>query len=77
MSDPALLAGLEHALEASPGTMNPNSVLEDLPGWDSLGHLATIAVIDEQTGVTVSADDLRACRTLADLLQLCDGAPTS
>lgn len=38
--------------------------------WDSFAQLGAISVIDEMFGITVPANDLKDCCTIADLLDL-------
>lgn len=40
--------------------------------WDSVAVLATMALIDEQFGVTVAPDDLTHCTSVTDVLALVD-----
>jgi acyl carrier protein len=47
-----------------------NSQLESFPAWDSLGVLATIAMIDSNYGVNLNADDLAQTRTAGALFEL-------
>lgn len=66
-------AELEAALELDPGTIQGSETLADLPGWDSMGMLSFIAMVDSSLGLIVSASALSACRTVADLAALCPG----
>ncbi|NLF71256.1 MAG: hypothetical protein GX575_19670 [Candidatus Anammoximicrobium sp.] len=63
---------MEQALEAPECTFSGCLRLTDLPGWDSLSALATIATIDHRYGVTLDNTDLRTCDTLADLAAIVD-----
>ena len=47
---------------------------QDLEGWDSIGALSVIAVIDEQFSVTLDAGGLFACRTVGELASLVGGS---
>lgn len=38
--------------------------------WDSLAQLATIALIDEEFGITVPAESLTQCTTVGAVLEL-------
>jgi acyl carrier protein len=44
--------------------------LTSFPEWDSLSILSTIAMLDSQYGVNLTASDLRQLKTVADLTQL-------
>jgi len=41
-----------------------------LDPWDSLCHIATIAVIDELTGKVVNGSAVSECKTVSDVLRL-------
>lgn len=66
------LRTMEEALEAPERTFSARLCLADLPGWDSLGVLATIATIDHRYGITLDNECLRGCKTLADLASIVD-----
>jgi acyl carrier protein len=51
------------------GALSAETVLDDLEGWDSTGVLGVIALLDE-IGANVGVDDLRACKTIGDLILL-------
>ena len=42
----------------------------NLVEWDSLAVISTIALIDDYFHITVSTEDLRACKSLAGLFAL-------
>ena len=49
------------------------TALEDIgDGWDSIGQLGIVALIDESTGATLDPEKLQACKTLKDLGELFD-----
>jgi acyl carrier protein len=70
MDQTTFLAKMEEALRAAPGSIRMTDQFQDLEGWDSIGALSVIAVVDEQYGVTLDAGALLACRTVADLAAL-------
>jgi len=41
--------------------------LEEFGEWDSMGYISVMSMLDEEYGKEVSADQLKACKTLADL----------
>ncbi len=71
------LRRMEEALAAPRDSLAETHRLEDLEGWDSIGILAVIAVIDEHYGVTLGAEAIANCQTLADLALVVesDGQP--
>ena len=38
--------------------------------WDSLAVLSTIALIDQELGITVDAGSLESCRSVGELLDV-------
>jgi len=44
--------------------------LEEFKEWDSMGYISIMSMIDEEYGKEVNADQLKACKTLADLYEL-------
>jgi acyl carrier protein len=70
MDHAAFLERIEEALRAKPGTITMSHRLEDLEGWDSIGALAIIAVVDESYGTTLDASALFGCQTVSDLAGL-------
>lgn len=48
----------------------PDTPLASLPDWGSLAVLLIIVHLEERHQLTVSGAQIRACRTLADLLAL-------
>jgi acyl carrier protein len=47
-----------------------DSRLESFPAWDSLGRLATIAMIGSNYGANLNAEDLAQTKTVRDLFEL-------
>jgi acyl carrier protein len=70
MDKKELLAQLEEALRESPGSVKETDVLRDLAGWDSMGALSVIALIDQHYDVTLDIGALWACQTVGDLIEL-------
>ena len=50
--------------------VTPDTVLKDLPEWDSLAALGVIVMFDVEFGKTITGDDLKHCTTLTDLYKL-------
>jgi acyl carrier protein len=43
------------------------SLLAELPEWDSLAALGVIVMCDTEYGVTITGEDLKRCKTVADI----------
>jgi acyl carrier protein len=53
-----------------PVEVSPNTVLLDLPEWDSLAALGVIVMFDIEYGKTIIGDDLKQSITIQDLFNL-------
>ena len=69
MSADKFKAGLAEILGIQGGTVSDGLRLDD-NNWNSVEHLAVIALIDESFGVTLPARDLTACTSVRDLIDL-------
>ncbi|MDO5682395.1 MAG: acyl carrier protein [Propionibacteriaceae bacterium] len=69
MDQDTLLDLVAELTEVDRDSITMESSLEDLE-WDSLCNISLIAAVDEETGKTLSGDDLKACTTVADLFAL-------
>ena len=50
--------------------VTPETLLKDLPEWDSLAALGVIVMFDVEYGKTITGDDIKNCVTIADLHKL-------
>jgi acyl carrier protein len=55
-----------------PVNVNLETVLTDLPEWDSLAALGVIVMFDIEYGKTITGEHLKACNTIKDLHKLLD-----
>lgn len=67
------LAELAQTLEIDPKTFTDSTVLRDLPNWDSMRLLEVIALVDEQLGINLNADQLAKCENAGQLIALIRG----
>jgi acyl carrier protein len=56
-------------LEVPPGAVSADFRLAE-GQWDSVAVMSTIALIDELSGAAVSGEQMNACATVGDLLEL-------
>ena len=62
---------IQEALELSDGDISIDSVADEIPDWDSLGHLAILSNLDEYfEGKVASIEELATVDNIKDLLQL-------
>jgi acyl carrier protein len=69
MSKTDFLLQIDDLLEQAPGTLQGPELLVDY-GWDSLGVVSFIALVDEHFNYTVPPKQLALCKTVNDLLGL-------
>ncbi len=62
------LSLIAEALDIGPGTLKPETRLEDLQEWDSLGMLSLITMLDKHFSVRLQPDEIRALVTVEDIL---------
>lgn len=48
-------------------TINGNTSFREIEGWSSLVGLMTIAMVDEEFGVSLKGDDVKSSTTVEDL----------
>jgi acyl carrier protein len=61
---------LAEVLNENPAQVTPETVLEQLAGWDSTGMLGVMAMLDGELQVEIDVDRLRQCKTVQDLVAL-------
>lgn len=61
---------LESALNEASGSIQETTELEALAGWDSVGMLSVMALIDSNVGVILPPDRIAKSVTAGDLLDL-------
>ena len=57
------------AIQVDPSTLNSDSSLGTVPGWDSLGHLAVISSIESDFGIEMTVDDVVECESISDFVE--------
>ncbi len=53
-----------------PVDITAETELAALPEWDSLAALGVIVMFDMEYGKTITGNDLKSCKTIADLFAL-------
>ena len=61
---------IEEMLEIDENTLTLDTELNSLDEWDSVAILSTIVMLDEEFGKTIKGTDIKACKTVADLVNL-------
>lgn len=52
------------------GEFDINVELEEFNEWDSMGYISIMSMLDEEYGEEVNANQLKDCKTLAELYEL-------
>ena len=53
--------------DVDPESISGETKFRDMDDWDSIAGLSVIGMADEEYGVTLNADDMRAFQTVEDL----------
>ena len=69
MNVPQFLAALHELFDVSAGTIQKDSVLQDISGWSSMTFIGLIAMLDEEFGVRIAPGTILRCHTVEDLLE--------
>jgi len=62
------IALIEEALDTEEGILTLNTQLDLLEEWDSIAMLSLIAMLDERFGKTIGGKELKAVKTVKDIL---------
>jgi acyl carrier protein len=54
------------------GPLTVETTREDIPKWDSLQHIALVAAIEQQFGVSLSLDEMVEIRSVQDICNVLD-----
>ncbi|AJQ51854.1 MAG: acyl carrier protein [Rickettsia conorii subsp. raoultii] len=54
----------------NPVEVTMDTLLKDLPEWDSLAALGVIVMFDTEYGQTITGDDLSKAKSVGDLYQM-------
>ena len=69
-TDPRLSEAFRTALELSPETDVETLAYGEHPHWDSVGHMALVAEIEDTYGVMLETDDVLGLSTYAKAVEL-------
>lgn len=70
MTEQEKINALEEIMDLDGGTMKKEELLENYPEWDSIAALSFIAFIDEKYHKTISGQDLKKLKTVADAIEI-------
>ena len=68
MTADEFVRNFEEAVEGvEPNSLSPDTEFAELEEWDSLAALSVLAMVDAEYDSEISGNELRTCKTLADL----------
>ena len=68
---------LDELFELEDGTIQADSVLQEVEGWSSLTFMGLIALVDEEYEITLAPGSVLAAKTIGDLWSCIEQAKTS
>lgn len=68
MNAPQFLAALHELFDVSAGSIQKETVLQDIAGWSSMTFIGLIAMLDEEFGVRIPPGTILRCHTVEDLM---------
>jgi acyl carrier protein len=69
ISEQQALEMLEQAFDEPSGALRPDSLRENIPGWDSMGALALMAELDDRFNLALTAEKSKQMRLVSDILE--------
>jgi acyl carrier protein len=70
MNEKQFVTDIEELLEVDTGSLTASVELTSLEQWDSLAFVSFLAMADSNYGAKVVPTELRACKTVGDLMKL-------
>ncbi len=70
MTNAEKIALLEETLDLEEGSLNEDTLLEDVDEYDSMAKLSLIVMFDEEFGLKVDGATVKAFNSVADILAL-------
>ncbi len=69
MTEQEKIALLEETLDAEEGSLKADMELTEVEEYDSMAKLSIIVMMEDEFGKKLSADDVRAFKTVGDILK--------
>jgi acyl carrier protein len=69
MSNQEIANLFAEAIEVEPSTLTPETIIADVPEWNSLGWLTIMSLLDERCGIQLAAAQIRAFKTVQDAIE--------
>ena len=69
MTEREKLALLEEMLELEEGDLTADRELDDIDEYDSMAKLSLIVLMDDEFGIKLTGDEIKAFETVGDILE--------
>jgi acyl carrier protein len=56
-------------LERDPGSLQLETLINDIPEWNSIGWLSIISLLDERYGIQIGSKEIKSFKTVNDVVQ--------
>lgn len=70
MTEQELYALVAEALEVSPDAIRPDTKVEEVEEWNSLGWLSLMSLLDEKSSAQLSSQEIDSIKQASDLTNL-------
>jgi acyl carrier protein len=70
MTEQDLYSLVAEALEVSADAIGPDTKVEDVEEWNSLGWLSLMSLLDEKSGAQLSSQEIDSIKQASDLTNL-------
>lgn len=64
-----IIALIESILKLDAGTLNENTKIEEVEGWDSLAHVLIIGELESNLGISVPLDEAIEITSVGELFE--------
>jgi acyl carrier protein len=54
-------------------SVSPDTQLDDLEGWDSVGRLSIAVLLSDLFSIRVDTRQLKSCQTINDIIEIANG----
>jgi acyl carrier protein len=68
MSTQEMIVLFAEAIEVEPSMLKPETVIADVPEWNSLGWLTIMSLLDERCEIQLPAKQIRGFTTVEELI---------
>jgi acyl carrier protein len=73
MTKSEFLREIETIVEADPSSLTMDDQLDSIDKWDSMAVISFISMIDMKLSIVLDDSALASCKTVGDLVRLCEG----